>query len=482
MHRLLLPLLFSGCSTQVVEPTACDSNTSCRDAFGLGSVCTDDGTCDTASLHPRCTTVYPETLTLPVDTSTTFVVGTVFDHSLDTHQGRYRSAQLAFKQANENGGLEGRDFAVIHCTNQEDAAFDALDKTAATVDVAAWLADDVGVPAIVGPAASSRSEAVYNEVSDPFGLLIVSPSATSPTLTPLDGTTSTDTAPGLLWRTAPPDDFQAQAISLDMVQNFDAEDPTLRDAPSLDVGVIFQSGAYGAGLEAAFTAAHTGAGGTTAVYPFENDSTRTDAVINAIAAGHDEILFVSSDATDVVAFLQTAASTGDLADIPAIFLTDAARNADVLAVSGEAQDLLARARGTAPASPTGPEYQSFVGAYAAEYNGADVSPLSYTAQSFDAAWMVAYGHAWALAQEGELTGTTIARGFRKLSNGTSHSVRASSWNGIKAELSGGSSIDIVGASGSLNYDATTGETAAAINVWTVNGAGDDFVIATTFDL
>jgi branched-chain amino acid transport system substrate-binding protein len=461
-------LLLTGCSLSTVDVVDCDTNAECRDAFGLGSVCTDAGTCDVVDLDARCETVFPTDLTLPIDSATTHVIGTVFDHTLDTHVGRYQSAQLAVKQANDNGGLDTHDFAIIHCNNQddtEDNVFDGLTKDDASVAVASFLADEIGVPAIVGPAASSRTEQVHNEVAVPNDMLVVSPSATSPNLTPLGG--ATPQTPDLLWRTAPPDGAQAAAISFDMLNNVDADDSdpdVFRTAPALDVGVVHQTGAYGAGLADVFRDTHTAAGGTVQTYPFENDTGRNDAIVDALAAGHDEVLFISSEVTDNQGFIQSASTNPST--VP-LFLPDAARNADVLdtLINLGLPGFVDRLRGSAPASPSGNVYDGFVSAYAAEYDNANVAPLSFTAQSYDAAWLVIYGHAWAVANEDGLTGTNIARGLRRVSSGDPVDIRGSSWNAVKGAFANGGSVDVTGASGLLDFDPATDETNAAVNIW-----------------
>lgn len=474
---MVSPALFAlavvGCSLSTFHPTPCASNLDCRDAFGAGSVCGTEGLCQTATIPERCGTVWPETLTLPVPPET-LVVATVFDHSLATHVGRYRSAQLAFSQANASGGLEGDSFAMVHCTNEEGTGIDDLTREEASVADATWLADQLGVPAIIGPAASGDVEAVYNAVADAYGTLLVSPSATSPSLTPLDGLASTDEDPGLLWRTAPPDDQQALAIAWDMRNNL----TTYRLAPSDRVAVVYQEGAYGDGLQVTFTDAFLAAGGTSLPYPFDSELGPGDALATvANLSDVDEVLFVSSETADIVAFLLATKGLAGLDDKP-LFLTDAARNVDVLNDAASAASLFPRIRGTAPANPTGPVYDSFAASYAAEYGGEDVSTLSYTAQSFDAAWLVAYGHAWAMSQEGSIEGLHVARGLRRVSEGPTTELRPTSWNEVKARFEAGDSVDVVGASGELDYDPITGETSAEVQIWTISG--DTFPTVETY--
>lgn len=462
-----------GCSFGTVQPVDCTSNLECRDAFGLGSVCGGEGLCETIEMHPRCITGVPAEVTFPIDPTQIHMIGTLFDHSLDTHIGRYQSAQLAVTQANTNGGLDGVKFGILHCSITEDPAIDALTKTEASVELATWLADSVGVPAIIGPAASSDTEAVYNAVAQQFGTLIVSPSATSPSLTPLDGSESSDESPGLLWRTAPPDSFQGIAIAKDMRTNFGEFE--VRTHASENVAVIYQLGAYGEGLQETFSAEMLDRyGATTALKPFDSAVGPGERIGEIGTGGFDEVLFISSEATDVAGFLLGAKGIPAFEGMP-IFLTDAARNADVLADGADADGLFDQIRGTAPANPAGPVFDTFSASYGFAF-GDDPSTLSYTAQAFDAAWLVIYGHAWALYREDRvINGTNIARGLRHVSSGPAVDIVGTKWNEVKDHFSKGESIDVYGASGELDYDPITEETVATIDVWVI---GDDDVFTT----
>ena len=152
----------------------------------------------------------------------------------------------------------------------------------------------------------------------------------------------------------------------------------------------------------------------------------------------------------------------------------------MLAALQDTTGRLEQVRGTVVTQPAGAVYDSFAASYAAEYAGEDVSVLSYTAQSFDAGWLVIMGHAWAYHQEGgEISGVNIARGLRRVSTGDEAPIRPTSWNLVKAAFKDGVSLDVLGASGELDY-AANGETSAPIDVWTVAPTFDDFVVESTF--
>lgn len=472
-------VLLPACTLVSFTPPPCSDNLECRDAFGLGSVCSSDGLCEAVQLPQRCQQTYPNDLTFPVDPDETLLIGSVFDHTLDTHTGRYQSAQLALMQANATDGLEGRSFAIVHCSNEEAPETDGLSKDEATLQVAGWLADEVGVSAIVGPAASGRTEAVYTEIAVDHDVLVISPSATSPALTELDGVVATPEDPGLLWRTAPPDDLQSQVIAEDMAFNFNPDNPSVfRSTPSLNVGVLYQQGAYGEGLERGFSTALAELKGRTTLFPFFDDTSRSEAIALSANQPFDEILFISSDAADIVAFFQGAMTLDQYEDMP-LFLTDAARNADVLQqVAKIAPDLMPHVRGTAPANPTGAVYDSFAVSYGSEFDNNDVSVLSFTAQAFDAGWLMVYAHAWALYQGEGLSGTDLARGLLQVSSGPQVEIRAANWPTVRERFAAGDPVDVFGASGPLDYDER-GETSAPIEVWIFDEDGSDFVVTET---
>lgn len=468
VRALPLLALAGGCSFGTFDYYPCTLNVECRDAFGFGAVCGEEGLCETTDLHERCQTTWPEDLSLPVDPTTTMVIGTVFDHSKTAHVARYRSIELAAKQLADKEGLEGLMPAVIDCDIEEGVFDDALDAEGAAVETSLWLADQVGVPAIVGPASSSHVEASFLAIRD-LGTLMISPSATSPSLSALDPSVVSDEEPGRLWRTAPPDSLQGHVIASDM-----------DDRGTSKVAVIYQIGAYGEGLAAVFAETFSALGNSSTTFPFDNETARSEAITTAgePASGFDEVLFISSDTADISAFLVTAGGSANYAEMN-IFLTDTARTVDVLTAATSASGVFDHIRGTAPSLPSGFVYDSFADNYRGLY-AEEVSAYSYTAQSFDAAWMVFYGHAWAFYNEGGIDGAGIARGMRKLSTGADVDVLPGEWPTVRQQFSEHIAVNINGASGPLNYDPATEETEAPIDVWVVNATNDGFEIVDVY--
>lgn len=458
---LLLGSLLAACSAMTLEYTECSSDEQCRDVFGYGSVCSD-GLCAAPDLDPRCNLGPDEGHTLPLSMDDHVLVGTLFDRTTESHLARERAASLALAQANAASTLDGRSFVVARCTNEE-GDLDSLTRDEATVAMARHLARDLGVPAIVGPSASSRTQSAFEEVG-PLGTLLLSPSATSPALTAADGTEHSEADPGLLWRTAPPDTVQGPVIAGSMI-----------DRGVETVAAIHRADAYGEGLVEVVAEAFVGDTRTVQLLPFEDEAQLVDQTVNAVAGGDvDEVLFISSNLDDVVAFLDAAATVPGFAGV-GIFLTDSARNQDLLDRAADAIDELDEILGTSPALPTGSVYDAFRAAYAVAYDE-DVSERSFSSHAHDGMWLVAYGTAWAHFQEGSISGLHIARGLRRVSAGESIQLRSEFWVPALTAFEAAESVDVVGASGELDFDPVTGETTGPIELWRISDGGDSFEV------
>jgi len=428
----------------------CTSNTECRASFGLGSTCGGDGLCATAPVAPRCTQTFPDDLFSRQDKyKDTIVLGSLMDRSSATHAARERSSRLAVKQVNEEGGVDSHTFGVVYCTYEANPTFDDLKAPDAALASAHYLAESLGVPAILGPAGSGDTSAVYQALAG-TGTLVMSPSATSPALTDLDPP-ATDAAPGLLWRTAPPDTLQGPVIAADLAARSISQ-----------VFLIAQKGAYGEGLATVFQQSFKG-DVTLRVFGSENE--RTAMVTEAGASPATEVLFISSTQADVIAFLN-AANQNPAYAMKTFFLTDSAANKEV--IDGSPPALYPRIRGSrpTPVNSASPVFNNFSGSYASEYSE-DVTAFSYTAHMYDATWLVFYGAASSLFSQKQVSGVGIARGLRRVSSGKAFDVQPLSWGGILETLRTGAGVNVRGASGELDYDPVTEETSAPIQVWVI---------------
>ncbi len=458
--RLLLVAagLLASCSLTRPDVSDCSSNSECRSSFGPGSVCGSSGLCEQAAPNPRCSVTHPEDLlTRPEQHPNTLVFGSLADRSVDTQQARENAVQLAARQVNEEGGLDGREIGVVFCDIAPNSAIDTLSRSEAAVASAKYLANDIGVPAIIGPSASTDTLDVFQALPKDQ-TLVISPAATSPSLTGIDVATASDADPGLLWRTAPPDTVQGAAIARFLQKQI--PDVT-------DVWVIHETGIYGEALTGVFLPLLQANGGSATVRQFASPTERDAAVIDAGSSTAQWVLFVSSQTSDSSAFLNAAAALSGF-DSKMVFLTDAAANTDFLNDTQSASSIYPRVRGTKPGLPTGNVYEQFRASFNAAYSE-EANAYSFVAHAYDAAWLVFLGSAWA-QKNATLGGLGIARGLRHVvATGSPVPLLPTSWHQLSEALASDESVNLTGASGSLDYDPDTEETTGPIDIWQISG-------------
>lgn len=451
-----------------VEFAECTVSTDCRGGFGLGWVCGDAGLCQEVEAPERCDTVYPKDLLKNPDKYRDAIIfGSLFDHNtINGDLKLVNAASLAIDEANSSGLTDGRLFGIVHCDYQDNPDIDDKSSEEAAVEGARYLVDQLGAIAIVGPGTSGLAEAVFVELQKPEHApqaVIISPSATSPSLTDID--VRDGDKPGLFWRTAPPDSQLGADLAMRMAEE-GVESGT----------VIYENGSYGTGLQGALSENFPGQLELLAFESLE-DIDKHAAAFGALEGGDKvAVVFIASEVAQVARFVN-AASPFPFYQDSKIYLGDAAYNLDFLKTTTGAKDLYPNIRGVFPGSPSGPIYAAFVSRYRAVFNGEDPEDASYSAHTYDATWLALYGTAWAEYQrEGELTGLNLAYGLQRISdaNGVAVNVNRDSWNVVKREFKAAHGIDITGASGDLKYDPEDEETTATVVYWKINEAGNDF--------
>jgi branched-chain amino acid transport system substrate-binding protein len=400
------------------------------------------------------------------------VIGMQFDRS--DFSLEMDAARLAVIQVMENHGLHGRTVGLVECTNEESSLFDALSQDEANLEVSRYLADEIGVPVLIGPATSDRVDAAFLAVEG-FGTMMISPTATSSALTHLDGLESTYEDPGLLWRTAPPDDLQGQVLA-EIMDTGDVK----------TVAVINESGPYGTGLTIVFEEEFSALGGQTDQLAYDPDvATQLAGRIESAAGSNvDAVLFISATKDHTLQFLNSV-GTDSRFDQKAIYLADGAHDLSLFESAALSDNDLLRILGTIAASADQDSgvYTTFSVAFELQF-GRSAEETGYTPFAYDAAWLGLYGIAWADSQEGGVSGIGAARGMKRLSGGPEILIQKIAWNQVQAEFETGGSIDVKGASGELDYDDVTGETSAPIEVWSVRRDEDgdlEFVTEEIFE-
>jgi len=180
------------------------------------------------------------------------------------------AADMAVAEVNAAGGILGG--TMIEVVRGDTTCTDSAAATAA----AERLITSDKVQGIVGGDCSGVTTAVLTNVAKPNGMVMVSPSATSPALSTVEDN-------GLFFRTAPSDARQGAVMS-DVIMDRDIK----------KVALTYTNNDYGKGLADAFQKAYEAAGGkvTTSV-SHEDGKADYSAEVGALAAAGGDVLVVA---------------------------------------------------------------------------------------------------------------------------------------------------------------------------------------------
>ncbi|WP_299657886.1 ABC transporter substrate-binding protein [uncultured Tateyamaria sp.] len=181
-------------------------------------------------------------------------------------------AELAMKEVTDSGLL--LDGATVASVRADSTCIDAGAASAA----AERLITSDGVDAIMGADCSGVTGAILNNVAVANGVVMISPSATSPGLSHADNEDN-----GLFFRTAPSDARQGVVIT-----------DILIDQGIKEVAVTYTNNDYGKGLADSFQAAFEAAGGSVTINAAHEDGKADySAEVGALAAAGGERLVVA---------------------------------------------------------------------------------------------------------------------------------------------------------------------------------------------
>ncbi len=179
-------------------------------------------------------------------------------------------AELAMKEVSDSGKLLGG--ATVASVRADSTCVDAAAASAA----AERLITSEGVKGIMGADCSGVTGAILNNVAVANGVVMISPSATSPGLTHANNEDN-----GLFFRTAPSDARQGVVMT-----------EVLLEEGIKEVAVTYTNNDYGKGLADSFQAAFEAAGGSVTINAAHEDGKADySAEIGALAsAGGDRLV------------------------------------------------------------------------------------------------------------------------------------------------------------------------------------------------
>jgi branched-chain amino acid transport system substrate-binding protein len=178
-------------------------------------------------------------------------------------------AELAFSEASKSGSL--LNGSTVVSVRGDSTCIDS----AAASSVAERLITSDGVAAIMGADCSGVTTAIANNVAVPNGVVMVSPSATSPALSTIDDK-------GFFHRTAPSDARQGQVLA-----------DVLSSRGISEVALTYTNNDYGKGLSDSFSKAFKAKGGKVSISAAHEDGKADySAEVGALSASGSKYLAV----------------------------------------------------------------------------------------------------------------------------------------------------------------------------------------------
>ncbi len=322
------------------------------------------------------------------------------------------SAELAFKEASDSGALLGGE--TITPIRADSTCVDSAAATTAAEDLIAQ-----GIAAIMGADCSGVTGAIASNVAVPNGVVMISPSATSPGLTTLDDR-------GLFFRTAPSDARGGQILA-----------DITKDRGIKSVAITYTNNDYGKGLADVYEAAVKAHGITvTAVAAHEDGKGDYNAEVSVLAsAGGDAVAVIGYVDQGGKGIIQASLDSGAF---DTFILSDGMIGDSLTDTFGSS---LNKSFGSLPGS-TGKGSKIF----ATVAGAAGIDPSGpYTGESYDAAALIVL----AMQAGGSADRDSIAKNVMAVANGPGKKI-------YPGELKKG--LDLLAKGKAIDYEGATGVT------------------------
>ena len=354
--------------------------------------------------------------------------------------------ELAVQHINEAGGVNGRDVVLV--------SGDTKVNPTQGVEEARRLVEVEGVQAIVGAISSTVTLAVTESVIGPSGVVMITPSASSPAL-------STSNDNDFLFRSAPSD--VAKGVILAALAREEGLD---------NVGLLYRDDAYGQGLAEVFTQ-HFGGTVSAASYSALGQTSYL-AELQQAASGGADLLVVVAFPGEAEVFLRESIENGVFTKF---VFADATRSEDLAAKIGP--ERLDGARGTAPGSgPDEPSTAAWNRAYVAQFG--EQPARAYVREGYDAVIAIAL----AAEAAGSADSAAIRDQLRNVVQPPGRTVIAGP-EGVRAALEAvrnGEEIDYDGAASPLDWNATGDLVTGFVEIWEYRGGKIVAIESRAFDL
>jgi branched-chain amino acid transport system substrate-binding protein len=341
---------------------------------------------------------------------------------------------LAMKHVNAQGGLlKGKGVIVVG---------DTQGGAQTAVDAAGKLVNIEKVPVIMGAFMSSTTMAAANATTIPAGVVLLSPTSTTPAMTNL---VDKDT----VFRLVPSDNYQGEVMARMVLK-----------AGIKKVAVTYVNNDYGVGIGNTFMDAYKKAGGTitsSAKHEEKKNSYRSE--LATLTAGGPEALVVIAYAGDSGGIIVKQAVEGGL--FKRFIGTDGLR--DEALIKDVGAKALADSFFSAPTSPADNKAQGMLHKmFDDEFKSG--SDKAFVDQTYDATFMTAL----AVEKAGSTDRSKIPAALRAIATGKGEVILPGEWAKAKKLIAEGKPITYVGAGGAYVFDAK-GDVTGHIGKFVVDG-------------
>jgi branched-chain amino acid transport system substrate-binding protein len=345
------------------------------------------------------------------------------------------AAELAVNEINAGGGVNGQPIELV----QGDSATSPQQ----AVEDARRLIELEGVSAIVGPAGSGEALPTVESVAGPAGVLVISPSATSPALTLANDN-------DFLFRTTISDAAQG-VVMADLAQEQGYQSAC----------VLYVNNAYGQGLSDAFAARFTELGGTvTNQVPHEEEQASYASELATCTEADPDVLIAIAYPESGRIFLRELVEGGD---VPSVIFSDGLKSPDLFAELG--WDVFAGSYGTAAGAADTDAGAAFEAAWEEAYGELPAYP--YLREVYDAIYLIAL----AAEQADSVDSAAIRDALREVASdpGTVASPGTEGWRAAVEGITAGEDLNYEGAVGPVDLDEAGDVSKGTILIWQIEG-------------
>jgi ABC-type branched-subunit amino acid transport system substrate-binding protein len=353
----------------------------------------------------------------------------------DFGPGFMQAAELAANEINAGGGVNGVPIELV----QGDSATSPQQ----AVEDARRLIELEGVAAIVGPAGSGEALPTVESVAGPAGVLVISPSATSPALT-----------------VANDDDFFFRTTISDAAQGVVMADLAMEQGFQ-SACTLYVNNAYGQGLSDAFSARFTELGGTvTAQVPHEQEQASYASEIAACLEGSPDVLIGIAYPESGRIFLRELVEGGQA---PSVIFSDGLKSPEMFEELG--WEVFDGSYGTAAGSPETDAGAAFEAAWQEAYG--DLPPLPYLREVYDAIYLISL----AAEKADSVEPAAIRDALREVASapGTAIGPGTEGWQAAVEGITAGDDLNYEGAAGAVDFDDAGDVSKGVIQIWQVTG-------------